>query len=69
MKRKTKLTLLISIISICTIMAQAPMAPPPPQGCEDLPGGCGPPAAPIDTGILYLLLAGAYVGVKKLRKN
>lgn len=66
MKRKTKLTLLIALISISTITGQAP---PPPRGCEDLPGGCGPPAAPIDTGILYLLLAGAYVGVKKLRKN
>ena len=66
MKRKTKLTLLIAVISITTIIGQGP-PPPPPPGCASLPEGC--PDAPIDGGILYLLLAGVYIGVKKLRKN
>ena len=60
MKRKITLTVLLVVLLTTYTFGQAvpPPIPPPP-----------PPGLPIDSGIIYLLLAGIALGVKKLRKN
>ena len=59
--RKERNLILILVVFITTFtfgQAVPPPIPPPP-----------PPGLPIDSGIIYLLLAGIALGIKKLRKN
>ncbi len=56
MKKKLHFTLLLAVLSICTLNAQiAPPGPPPPP----------PPGLPIDGGVILLILSGLIYGVKK----
>ena len=60
MKNKRNLTLILVVLTTTFTFGQAvpPPIPPPP-----------PPGLPIDSGIIYLLLAGIALGIKKIRKN
>ena len=56
MKKKSLLTLVILVCSALVANGQGLPPPPPP-----------PPGLPIDGGILVLLAAGLFYGIKKLR--
>jgi len=55
MKERNILTLVLVVCCSFMVSAQGPPPPPPPPGL------------PIDGGVLFLLIAGLYYGVKKVR--
>ena len=60
MKNKIKILLIIAVLCTTFTYGQAfpPPIPPPP-----------PPGLPIDGGILFLLISGIILGIKKLKKS
>ncbi|WP_347173400.1 PID-CTERM protein-sorting domain-containing protein [Polaribacter uvawellassae] len=60
MKYKTKI--LFILVVLCTTFTFGQMVPPPIPPPP-------PPGLPIDGGVLFLLISGILLGVKKLKKN
>jgi hypothetical protein len=51
----------ILLVCVCNIVYAAP--PPPPSGS---PACWPPPCVPIDNGIIFLIIAGTLLGLKKI---